>query len=93
MLFEVAESKNIENLNYQSRLDIFNGFWDAKKNIIGNDSWQKVISVMLNYLNSHKTLTAPVCIFDSVSDSLENPNSVNPLSSLKYFDLNALPLS
>ena len=71
MLFEVAESKNIENLNYQSRLDIFNGFWDAKKNIIGNDSWQKVISVMLNYLNSHKTLTAPVCIFDSVSDSLE----------------------
>ena len=71
MLFAVAELKNIKNLNYQSRLDIFNEFWDAKKNIVGNDSWQKVILVMLNYLNSHKKLTAPVCIFDSVMDSLE----------------------
>ena len=71
MLFAVAESKNIETLNYQSRLDIFNGFWDAKKNIVGNDTWQKVILVMLNYLNSHKKLTAPLCIFDSVRDSLE----------------------
>lgn len=71
MLSAVAESKNIQKLNYQSRLDIFNEFWDVKNNIIGNDSWQNVISVMLNYLNSHKKLTAPLCIFDSVRDSLE----------------------
>lgn len=70
MLCAVSENTDITNLNYENKLELYNAFWDSKCTLIGDEAWFSLINLMVNYLNSNKSLVAPQCIFDRYKTNL-----------------------
>lgn len=70
MLCAVSENTDITNLNYENKLELYNAFWDSKCTLIGDEAWFSLINLMINYLNSNKSLVAPQCIFDRYKTNL-----------------------
>ena len=70
MLCAISENTDIINLNYENKLELYNAFWDSKCTLIGDEAWFSLINLMVNYLNSNKSLIAPQCIFDRYKTNL-----------------------
>lgn len=71
LLAEIKSDEQSIKLNYQNKMELLEVFWNSKKEFIGATSWNKVIETMVNYLNSRKTLVAPVFIFDEYQADFE----------------------
>ena len=71
ILCAISENTDIANLNYKNKLELYNAFWDSKCTLIGDETWFSLINLMVNYLNSNKTLVAPQCIFDIYKNNLD----------------------
>jgi hypothetical protein len=64
LLAEVAEVSKVNALNFRTAKELYDKFWDYKKDIIharlGNSEyWTDVIYTLCNYMSKHQRLSAP----------------------------------
>jgi len=77
VLAEIYDSSKDNSLNYLTRVDLYNEFWERKRQKLNNSNWINIVNLMVEYLNKNKKLIAPESIFEKYSGLLNSMISEN----------------
>ncbi|MEG5054081.1 MULTISPECIES: hypothetical protein [unclassified Microcoleus] len=76
LLAEVAEVSKANVLNFRTAKDIYDKFWDYKKDVIhgrlgASEHWTNVIYTLCDYMSKHQRLSAPKARVDEYGKTAE----------------------